>query len=482
MPVVPFRKVLTNSPIYAVGELVQRGSGILLLPLYTRYLDTAEFGAAILSTLIAGFAAGIFSLHIQTAVVRFTYDAPDDSSYLSRLYGTTFAFTTVLSLLFTGLTIPLVNPVLGIIGASNFWLPYAYLAIIIAATSSSYGILQRIMQSRHEAQRFVAQQWLFFFLGAGVTVTLMVGFGVKGLSLVIGTTVTNVVFHLYSLFYVIKSYGLHFDTRLLRECLGYSIPLLPNRFAGLIPRVADRVFLTSVSVGAAGLYSVGYRLGEGLSYISGGFLRAHLPWFYASMNEGESGHKQVSRVARQTIFLVSILGLLMALFAEEAIRVTLGVAYHGAWVVVPLAVFAIVFNVVKEFWLRTLTYQKSTTKYVPIATYTFAALSVGLTALLVPIYGIFGAAAAILVARIISSFVMLFFSLRTMNIGYPVWEIYGIATAALGLSLVAYLPISGLLLVKVVLAITVLGIAAAWSRTELTQALRLVRQRSMATP
>ena len=143
--------------------MIQRGSGILLLPIYTRYLNTGEFGAAIPSTLVASFAAPIFSLHLQTAVVCFTYDAPQDKEYLTRLYGTVFGFNTLLSLLSIGLTVALVIPFLGLIGTTSFWLPFVYLAIIIAATSSSYKILQGIMQAHHQSRRFVAQQGLFLF-------------------------------------------------------------------------------------------------------------------------------------------------------------------------------------------------------------------------------------------------------------------------------------------------------------------------------
>ena len=142
-----------------------------------------------------------------------------------------------------------------------------------------------------------------------------------------------------------------------------------------------------------------------------------------------------------------------------------------------------VFKVFKEFWLRILTYKKSTTKFVPFGTYTFAVLSVGLTAWLVPTYGIIGAAGAILVARICSSLVMLFFLLRAMKIGYPISEIYRIATVAFALALVAYLPITGLLLLKVVPAIAVLVGVIIRTRDELTHTLRIFRGRSMpATP
>ena len=353
---------------------------------------------------------------------------------------------------------------------------------MIAATRSSYEILQGIMQAHHQAGRFVVQQWMFFGVGVGVTVVLMVGFGVGGFSLVIGSAVTNAAFHMYALLYGVRCYGVRLERRLIRECLSYSVPLLPNRFAGLIPGVADRLFLSAISVGTAGIYSVGYQLGNGLSYVSGGFFRAHLPWFYAAMREGEVGRRQITKVARRTILLVSALGLIIALFSEEAIRLALGSAYHGAWKVAPLAVFAVVFNSVKELWLRPLTFEKSSVKYVPIATYAFGGLSVGFMALMVPAFGIIGAAGAILAARFLSGFIMLYFSLKVQNIGYPVWEIYGIALVGFALSSVAYLPMEGLLLIKLLLATVVTATVAAITRSELAQLVQLIRRQPVTAP
>jgi O-antigen/teichoic acid export membrane protein len=172
----------------------------------------------------------------------------------------------------------------------------------------------------------------------------------------------------------------------------------------------------------------------------------------------------------------------MSLFAEEGISLLLAPSYHEAWRVAPLAVSAIVFNSVKEFWLRPLTYEKSTTKYVPIATYTFAILSVSFTALLVPAFGLMGAAWAILGARFISSFVMVVFSVRAVNVGYPVREIYGIAIAAFGLSMIAYLPIQGLLIIKLAVAAVVVSIVTVVMRDDISELLRQIRRRPAALP
>ena len=67
------RQLLGHSFVYGLGSLVARVLAVLLLPLYTRYLDRADYGhievlialSAVLTALIlwAGFTAARFITH-----------------------------------------------------------------------------------------------------------------------------------------------------------------------------------------------------------------------------------------------------------------------------------------------------------------------------------------------------------------------------------------------------------------------------------
>jgi O-antigen/teichoic acid export membrane protein len=474
----PFSRVLADAPVYALGEFAQAGVAILLLPVYTRMLNPSEYGAAVLCIMAGKFGAVFASLHIQAAVIRFMFDAPDDREYQQRLIGSIFAFTVAMSTGFFFVILFAIAIAYTIIGSSSNWIPYALLAALIGATSSAYEILQRILQARNEAKHYVILQALFFSLSSLVTFALLVGTDLGGISMVIGVASSTTAYYLYAVVHAQVHYGLTFDRKLLMETLAYSLRLLPNRLAGLIPRIADRLFVSAISVANAGIYSIGYRLGEGLSYISGGFFRAHLPWFYSAMAQGESGRRQIVLVARRTIMLISVASVLASLAAEEAVHVALDPRFWDAWKIVPLASSAVVFNSVKEFWLRPLTYNKTTVKYVPVATYTFVILSVTLTALMVPWFGMLGAAGAILMARILSSVLMLKLSLRHAPLDYPIFEIYGIAAAGILFSLVAYIPINGLILVKLSVASFLIVGVSFLLRSEALHLLKTLRVKS----
>ena len=475
-------KVLVNSSIYTFGELLQRGSGFIFLPIYTRYISTAEFGAVTLVSAIGALLSAVFTLHLQAAVVRFSADAAGDFEYLKRLYGTIFVFTGFLSGTLFIISEIFVGRVVRLFDTTGFWYPYIALMLVVAFTSPFYTTLQYIMQAQHKAKVFVIHQSLYYIVGGILSVGLVVGLTAGGVGLLMGTAVSSFLFYLYAWVYVVRNYGICFDRQLLKKCLCYSVPLLPNRFSGLLPSFMDRFILSTQSVALAGTYSVGSRIGEGLANITGGFFRAQLPWFYEKMREGLPARMELARVAYQTIVIVSSLGLLLSLYSKEIIQIVLGADYHDAWLVVPLATFVVVFNHLKEFWLRSLTYNMKGTRYVPIATYTFAGLSVVLTIMFVPRFGMIGAALAILLARIVSSLVMLYFSLKLEHVGFRVFDMYRIVCIAFMLSLVVYVNIPGIFVVKLGLSMVALSFVYASVRDgiSLLQGVAKV-ERSMGT-
>ena len=473
------KKVLTSSSLYTIGNVLQNGVVFLLLPIYTRYVSTKEYGAVSLIFAMGTVISLFFTLGLQNTVVRFTYDKPNDADYLNRLYGTLFTFIGMVSAAVFVVFVFLAKPIVQLFCDADFWLPYVYVMLVSVCTLPFYEILQRIMQAHYEATRYVVQQLLYFFLGSGISILLVVGLKTGGLGIIIGQAVASVFFCVYTWSYSIRRYKLGIDLPLLRECLSYSVPLLPNRIAGFLPRFMDKAFLINYSAAITGIYAAGYRLGNGLSFLTQGFHLALLPWFYGKMGDGAAARKEIKLVARRTMLLIACLGLMVSLFAEEAISLILGPAYHDAWKVLPIAAFVVVFNRLKIFWLMTLTYNKSGTRYAPAATYTFAILCFLFNIWLIPHYGMMGAAFAILLARFLSTFVMLYYSLKVENINYPIMEMYAIAIGAFIFSLVAYIELSWLIIVKILLALVAAFIVWVMARDELRLILRALRQKPL---
>src|ERR671938_2151410 len=71
------KRLAKHSAIYGLGGLVSRLLAVLLLPLYTSYLSTADYGK--IETLIAATTVLVIVLRlgISSAFFRFYFDSPD---------------------------------------------------------------------------------------------------------------------------------------------------------------------------------------------------------------------------------------------------------------------------------------------------------------------------------------------------------------------------------------------------------------------
>src|SRR2546425_6669242 len=88
------KRLARHSLVYGLGGLVSRILAVLLLPLYTRYLSKADYGA--IETLIALTTVLVIVLRagISSAFFRFYFDAKDEEGR-TLVVRTSFWFTMV---------------------------------------------------------------------------------------------------------------------------------------------------------------------------------------------------------------------------------------------------------------------------------------------------------------------------------------------------------------------------------------------------
>ena len=93
------KKVVANSIIYSISGLLLKCFSLFLLPLYTSYLTTEDYGITSVATSFAATMGYVVSLSLFSAVVRFYVDLKDDPKKLSRFYGTVVVFSLLSSFL-----------------------------------------------------------------------------------------------------------------------------------------------------------------------------------------------------------------------------------------------------------------------------------------------------------------------------------------------------------------------------------------------
>ena len=460
------KKVLINSIVLSVTGFFERGALFLLLPIYLTHLSTTDYGILGVLNSLSLFISVFFTLSLQSTVVRFYYDNPDDDSFHKDLYGTILTFVLILSFLSLFVFIFLGNIFFEKFVKNIPIFPYYYVALIGVATRPLFEIYQGILIAQQNAYRYAIQHTIKFIILVSITIYLIVFLELNALGALLALAITEVIFFFFTISFIFRKYKLSIKKEILIDCLKYSFPLIPNRWTGFIPRFIDKLFINNlISTSTAGVYSLGTQIGSVVRITTEGFTKAYSPWFYANVKE--SAKESISKVisfSEKTVLIFSYGAAMISLIIEEIFKNFVPREFSAGWVIFHFVAFQAVFNLIKGYWMMPLKYEKSKVKLTPISTYFFAISTVVLCYILIINFGIIGAAIGPMLARLLSTFLMLFLSRFGYKIKFNVGKIYFFSLGFFLVGLGSFLKIPNILVIKLI--IIIVSSVAVWIYTK----------------
>jgi O-antigen/teichoic acid export membrane protein len=429
------RQLGANSAIYAATNLLQRGAAFMLMPLYTLYLDPSAYGVLAIVTAVNGLLSIAFTLGLTSAMTRFYFEYQDDPQALAQFWGSILVFVVLLSAVLGGVLLwsgdVLLRP---LIGDVPFW-PYVALGVMATFFQPFFATFLATLQMRNHAGRYAAVSLANFGLTTLLTVALVVwmGWGVRGP--LVATLVASGVFFVVSLWMMRGHLQICLHWRHLKPALGYSLPLVPHSISGQATAFSDRLVLNSyLGTASAGLYSVGAMVALVVEVTAQSVNRAYVPLTMAALKRGQPEDlAKIHTVGTLVVALFSLLGAAIAAFSKELLWLMASPAFGAAASVIPILVFAGVANAIYFLFVNVLFYDRNAVKLIPVGTLSAAAASVLLSLLMVPRYGLMGAAWSALLAQTIATVLIAAIAYRLD----PVRWNYGRYAVAFGVALSA---------------------------------------------
>lgn len=387
------RRLASDSVIYGLGSAANQMLAVLLLPLYTRFLAPEEYGSyALLSAAGAVFSlAAALGIHSGLTRIFFLYDDPAERG---RIVTTAFCFALASAgTLGAGMfaAAPALNALL--FGAIDHvaWVRFAIAIFCLAAINS---VALGTLQIHQRPRAYVTCSALGLIVSCSASIWLVAGLG-RGVTGVLEGQLAGIAVQLgLAAAACARSLrpGLH--RRALREMLVFSIPLLPTNLAAWLLGLADRWFLQHyASLADVGLYALGYRFGGALETLFvAPFTLAWFPYLYSIV--GQPDHRDViARVLEYFAFLGGAVALALALFGGDVIRWIADPAYQDAERVIFWIGLGVLFRGMTFITMSGM----NITRRNPLSAAIYGlgvAANVALLALLVPRFGMMGAAAA----------------------------------------------------------------------------------------
>lgn len=291
--------------LYTIASFVERGIAFLLLPIFTFYLSTEDFGILALVTSVFSFTTPLINLGVQGAISvayfngsRVNYPSYFSSSIFPPLVITLFLI--FLLLMFKSYV------------EDFFEIPFIWiLSLPFFGFLSFFNSLVLVdYQIKNEASNYVIFSISSSTLNILISLFLVVSLGFSYQGRLIGQ------YSSITIFFIISIYILYNKRKLLvkninwlniKNSLTFGLPLVPHMIGGLVISMSDRLFIDHFwGKEQLGIYNVGHLIGSAISIIGVAFANAIIPFSYElfSINTLES---KVKVVKVYWIFIVLLL-------------------------------------------------------------------------------------------------------------------------------------------------------------------------------
>ena len=425
------KRTSSLSGIYAIGDLSVRGLRFFLLPLYTAYLTSDDYGILSIARVVTSIAVAGMSLGLNGAAFKFYYDFDGDQR--KRFYGTLWIFLLVIPGLLLILT-ELVGP---IIFKQVFrhvpYSPYLRLALWTSYFTIAFANLSReLLKASERAIPFILINLVRSVLIIGITIWLVAYLKMGAVGALYANFIGVAVTAFVSISIIRKYVSFSFDLSLIKKALLFGIPLIPHFLAHWVLAASDKVILERyTSLQQVGVYSVGYLLGSIMMLFVAACNNAIFPLFGRAKPIDDSQTRTLAKMTTYYVLAISSIGLCIALFSREVIYLAVPVSYHKAVSIVPWVVLGYFFMGLYSIPMGIVVLVISNTKPVSLYTTLAAVINIVLNILLIPRFGMKAAAITTAISYLVLFIGVFSFAHRTLPLPYEYRRISNILFVAI---------------------------------------------------
>jgi O-antigen/teichoic acid export membrane protein len=466
------KRLGSQSAIYGLGGIVSRLIAVFLLPVYTVYLGTVGFGKIETIVALTTVLVIVLRLGITSAFFRFYFDSEDKARRV-LVVRTSFWFTMGMATLGLVLGWLLASQISSWLNLDDPWLVRAGFVGLWA--QMNYAQMTSLFRVEERPVGFAIASVANVLITIGATIALVVG-GHKGaIGAVIGNFLGTLTVYVVLLAYRRYQLGFQFDRRLLRQMNRFGLPLVPSALALWAINLIDRIFLGRYKGQAeVGIYSLAVRISSVIIFLMTAFQLAW-PAFAYSLKDDGLAKRTYSYVLTYLLFATCWLSLALGSLAPWIVDL---LAPNGHFArsadAVPLLCFATAaysgYSVLAIGIGRT-----RQTQFNWVVSGSAALVNIALNIVLIPPYGMMGAAVATLAAYLVLFVGMWLRSNSVYPVPYQWRRVLTIAGVAAGLTVLATeigsLPVAIVLTVVFPLVLLPLGF---YQRAELARLKRLV--------
>ncbi len=385
-----------HSVIYGLGGLVSRILAVILLPLYTRYLTPSDYGKVETLIALTTVLGILLAMGITSAFFRFYFDSTEEEHRL-LVVRTSFWFTMGMATVGLVLGVALSTEIAQVLFGSRSTADLVAASFVGLWAGMNWAQITSLFRVEERSVAYVCATVANILITVGATLVLVVGLEAGPLGVIVGTFTGTLAVYVVLLAYRREQLGLQFDRRLLREMNRFGLPLVPTAVFLWVTNFSDRLFLVKLTdTREVGLYSVGVRIASAMVLLLTAF-RTAWPAFAYSIGEEREARRTYAFVLTYLVVTTTWVATGLTLLSPWIVEWLAAPDFASASRVVgPLSFAAVAFGgyIVVAIGVG----RARRTQFNWVVTGAAAAVNIALNLLLIPPYGMMGAAIATVAA------------------------------------------------------------------------------------
>ncbi len=413
------RRLATTGAAYTAASVFSKLIAVALLPLYTRYLTTTDYGAA--EVMFAAIVSASIIVRFGTieALLRFYYkDDEEPAAVVATSFAALFWVSTAAALIALPFAGPIAEALLteeAAMVASPAELGRIAIGGLWVLTMFEY--LLTLFRLEERARAFFTTTILNVLATIGLTVILVVGQGEGARGLLLGSYASGAAFVLGLIFIQRRRLSLWIDGPLLRRMTRFGLPTMPAELSLYLLNFVDRIVIVrSVGLAEAGLYSLAVKFAQGVNVLVRGFQLAWPPLAY-SIRDDDEARRTYAAVVTWFVTGCAFVVTGMWLFSRWIVRLLAAPKFFDSYEAIGLIATGVTLYALYMV-LVVILGRTGRTEFNFPATLAALVANLALNLALVPSLGIVGAGLALVASYVVVVALMYVFTQRLFPVPY----------------------------------------------------------------
>jgi O-antigen/teichoic acid export membrane protein len=393
------KKLLSNTILYSIGEIVPKILSFILLPILTVYLTTEEYGINSYTTSVMMFVFVLASLSFNTYLLSQFYKEKDINKR-KVIVGTVFYSIMIFNIILLVLQLLIFPGIISFFDINIPFYPFFFLAIL----NNFFDVMAIIPLALYRVNDDV-KGFLIVSLSRTILQYILIlifvvhlKYGLEGS--LYGRLIANIPYIFVYLYYINKQGKFIIVKSIFKSALRFSLPLLPGSISYMLISLSDRVILERyTSLEKIGIFSVASTLALALNIVIQALYKTIEPVLFKE--HVGNNFSAVNAMLYKTYLCVIFVGAFgVAIFSKEIFVIAASHNFLIGYKIVPGLVVSVVIAGI-NIYLAMLLITESKQNYVSLITIVSGIVCIVLNLILIPFMGYYGAVITSIVSFLI---------------------------------------------------------------------------------